>query len=455
MKRSHLFSLTVIVLGLASSAQAQFRVVETMTVLPTSSIVGLPRTYYVPTSYIVPTSYVSSTSVIVPTSTTVYDIAPTAYVYQPTTYVSTSYLRYRPGRVVERTYYRRVPSRLTPTYYVSPTSYLLPTTVVTESSLVASSTGMCCGSEIASSAPVTPVAPPAKETATTKSVESTPATDRGVIDSTVRVEDDEKDPLGPAKDEALKTTNGSASAPAPREAVPSTPPNTRRDLTSNPPISDTPPVSSKVDPAPSAPISPAPVAKSPAATTSPAATNPAPKPAPPAAVTTPVPAVSKPAAKPDPKAIDPKTSIPPPKSSAVDPIAPSVDEPPPVDGLPFPDLKAEETNRRSAQKPVYSNTAERALRNVLQGKIVSADNLKPEEGVQVVLTDRTGRFLDRTTKTDTKGMFALSLPEGDWAIKVTMPSGRVVAVDQGVVTATAGRVLDRYGRDLKNLIIQR
>jgi hypothetical protein len=108
-------------------------------------------------------------------------------------------------------------------------------------------------------------------------------------------------------------------------------------------------------------------------------------------------------------------------------------------------------------RPVIPSNTLRDLtrRNVLRGRVVSADSRRIEEGVEVVVSDRLGRFVDRRTQTDADGLFAVSLPEGDWTIKVTMPSGRTLAVSEGDITATAGRVLDKYGRDLTNLVISR
>ena len=75
--------------------------------------------------------------------------------------------------------------------------------------------------------------------------------------------------------------------------------------------------------------------------------------------------------------------------------------------------------------------------------------------MQVILVDRKNRFEDRTTRTDSTGRFALALPEGDWTILLTMPSGRALPVEEGLVTASAGKVSDRWGRELSNLVLSR
>jgi hypothetical protein len=73
----------------------------------------------------------------------------------------------------------------------------------------------------------------------------------------------------------------------------------------------------------------------------------------------------------------------------------------------------------------------------------------------VILSDSQGRYLNRTTRTDASGRFAITLPAGDWTILLTMPSGRALPVEQGFVTASEGKVSDRWGRELNNLVLSR
>jgi hypothetical protein len=47
----------------------------------------------------------------------------------------------------------------------------------------------------------------------------------------------------------------------------------------------------------------------------------------------------------------------------------------------------------------------------------------------------------------------LKLPDGDWTVKVAMPSGRVYAVSQ--ITISGGQITDDVGRDIPSLIITR
>ena len=161
--------------------------------------------------------------------------------------------------------------------------------------------------------------------------------------------------------------------------------------------------------------------------------------------------------------LDPKTAIPPPipsppTSPEPDSIRPLGEEPPSLDNnVPaLPEPKVDEGSRRDSYKPVYpSTTLLRSKRNVLEGTIVSAYALNPEENVEVVISDRSGRYVDRTARTNAFGQFAVSLPEGDWTIKVTMPERPDSCRRQGGITANAGKIIDMYGRDLKNLVIKR
>jgi hypothetical protein len=71
----------------------------------------------------------------------------------------------------------------------------------------------------------------------------------------------------------------------------------------------------------------------------------------------------------------------------------------------------------------------------------------------VTVTSRTNAFEDRVQSTDAAGRFAVRLPDGDWTVKVAMPSGRVYAVSQ--ITVSGGAVADDLGRDIPSLVITR
>jgi hypothetical protein len=111
--------------------------------------------------------------------------------------------------------------------------------------------------------------------------------------------------------------------------------------------------------------------------------------------------------------------------------------------------------RREAQKPVSSTPTRPALRpsNILEGKVFSFDTRQPEDGVRIVVTNRTGSYLDRVATSDAFGRYAVRLPDGDWTVKVTMPSGRVYPVSQ--ITISGGQITDNLGRDIPSLTITR
>ena len=186
---------------------------------------------------------------------------------------------------------------------------------------------------------------------------------------------------------------------------------------------------------------------------------------------------NKTVATPDPRPVDSNRSAPKPIDT-IKPVTPKATGPNPANAIPFPEPEPEATppalplppinesdlakpkgdiQRRDAYKPVVTplDARPRLGRNILQGKVVSADTRRDEEGVEVVVTDKTGQYIDRTTRTDAFGKFAITLPEGDWTIKLTMPSGRRLTVGRGEIKVAAGRIVDMYGRDLTNLVIQR
>jgi len=113
---------------------------------------------------------------------------------------------------------------------------------------------------------------------------------------------------------------------------------------------------------------------------------------------------------------------------------------------------AEETVHREAQKPVDPFTP-RTTFNILEGKVVSGDRGQPEENVRVTLTNRAGAFVDRTATTDAYGHYAVRVPDGDWTVKVTMPSGRVYDVYQ--LTVSGDRITDDRGEVVASLTITR
>jgi hypothetical protein len=429
-------------LGLAltapSRAAGDLLLVETVQVVPSRSVV-LPRTY-------VTTTDVLPASAIIPTSTysTVYDLTPTSVYLPTTTYIPTStyvpttvylptstyiptttttyaYPRrgiFRPRRYVERTF-------VTGTTYVTPTYYVRPTTVVS-GGLVASSV-ICCETAapmVQATQPTSPILRPAGSGVERagQSITSKVAGDpESGVDATGAKRDPQLNAAG-----AADGTNGIG-----REAQ--KPANTGG-VTGGGAGAAGPADKDKTKAVPAAPLPGAAVGTQGGAAAGGAAT----------------PATGG-------AATDPKKEAPG-QSGQTPPVQPPLDEPPPVpsplETLPLP--KPGDTTRRDSMKPVPTNTVRATnLKNVLQGKVVAADSKLPEEGVEVMLTDRRNPSLFKTTRTNAYGQFAITLPPGEWAINIEMPSGRTLAVDRGVVTAGAGKVVDMYGRELPNLVISR
>ncbi|WP_435018900.1 carboxypeptidase regulatory-like domain-containing protein [Tundrisphaera sp. TA3] len=366
--------------------------------LPTSTVVSssylLPTTttsYLSPTSYVLPTSYVATSSVFAPD------------ILDQTSYVRTyrsSVLR--PRRFVEKTSYIVSPRyALAPTSYVvptttvvSPTSYVLPTRYVS-STIVPTSYVVgspLIATSLASSSPCEETSAPLTPTLT-----PTPT-------STTRNEAPR--PLPPV-------------APAERQpsgVMQSTPSNESHE----PAVAEPPMTSSGATP-----------------------TNRSTVPVP-AAPTTPL----------DPGPAKPTGTPPEPDF----PEIPKPGESGPSTSLPQDNSLPE---RRDSYKSIYSSPNRPDFRppvqsrNVLRGRVMAFDTGKPEEGVTVYLTSRTGAFSDRTTQTDADGHFAVTLPDGDWAVKVRMPSGNVRSVGSDDVTASAGRIMDAAGRGVSEFVITR
>jgi hypothetical protein len=124
--------------------------------------------------------------------------------------------------------------------------------------------------------------------------------------------------------------------------------------------------------------------------------------------------------------------------------------------VPAPNSDSSQTIRRDSQRPTGLSTPRSLrpeLRNVLFGRVKSRDSNEPEEGVRVTIRNRTGLFEDRTAMTDAFGRFAVRVPDGDWTVNVTMPSGRVFPVSQ--ITVDRGAITDDVGRDIPSLVITR
>ncbi|MGA7497658.1 MAG: carboxypeptidase regulatory-like domain-containing protein [Isosphaeraceae bacterium] len=401
------------VLMLASSSvptRAQVLYLETADWLPTASVLALPTSYVVAGTYAVPTSY---------TIPTVYA---TAYVTEsallaPTTYVAPTYYetRFRRGglfgrRLVEttRAYYLPTTAYYPTTYYYPttfyPTTYYYPTTfsspTVLDTSVV--STGYttarssnCCGGEtIVAAAPAVRMYP-SEQTP----VATTPAPRTNTRSRTSPIQSE------PAEDDSI---NSNVPELPPREPAP------RSDASGAAAgRSDSPPPSPFPRRSPGGSAQPKPASPN-MSPTSPASSG----------------GVERPTA----------------------PVGPEDLEPAPGSGE---TSGAGSGGRRVVQKPVLpaSREVRSQYRNVLFGRVKTRDTNEPEEGVRVTISNRTNAYADRVALTDAFGRFAVKVPDGDWTVNVTMPSGRAYSVSQ--ITVSNGLINDDIGRDIPSLVITR
>ncbi len=404
--------LAVLMLAVSSvSARAQVLYLETSDWVPTASVLALPTSYVVAGTYAVPTSYA------IPT------VYATAYVTQsallaPTTYVAPTYYetRFRRRGLFGRRLVETTRAYYLPTTAYYPTTYFYPTTFFSPTVLdtAAVSTGYttarasdCCGGEtIAAVTPEVRSYPSEQAPAATAPAPRSNPRSRSAPLQSQPAEDDSTSsnvPELPAREQDNKQDGLGAAASRP----------------------DSPP----------APQVPSRSTAPPAGTGTPA-TKPA------------IPATGSPASGAQPKVATPKTG------AADLPLAPAGGD----DLQPFP---GEETTgagtggKRVVQKPVLSMPREvrSQYRNVLFGRVKTRDTNEPEEGVRVTISNRTSAYADRVTLTDAFGRFAVKVPDGDWTVNVTMPSGRAYSVSQ--ITVSNGLISDDIGRDIPSLVITR
>ncbi len=352
------------------------------------------RNYVIaPTTYV--EAYPISSFQILPTSyfsTTQYFVAaPTSYVVPMSWSVPIITTRY-----VERPVYSY------PTSYVMSAAWIYPTTLVYPTVYRDSEVDLCC---VTTSAPFSTqpmptstlrVAPkaPAAETSRPSSVPST-------IDSV---------PMEPTGTGNSALNEKKAEPLAPVDGV------TKRDTAAPQPV-----VSSNVTPIdsglPSPPVAPAPEKESPSTATpiTPAPTSPA--------------------------------KVKPPVAPGEEPIT-----------LPNPEG---DTVKRDSMKPVspaatlsrYLRTTMKGDLNVLEGRVISSETGQPEDGVTLILANRSGNVADQETITDAAGRYSVRLPDGQWIVRMKMPSGKIYALSQLVVKS--GQINDDLGRDIPTLNITR
>ncbi|WP_337175266.1 carboxypeptidase-like regulatory domain-containing protein [Paludisphaera sp.] len=405
--RPALLAAALVAIGAGREASAYDVWVETVDWIPTSSVVGAPL---LPTATVVSPAYVSPTVY----ATTYVDepiLAPTSYVatsgYVVPTYYETRFRRSLFGRRLIPTGTRAVyatsyfPTTLYyPSAYVLPTSYAAPTVI--DRGVVATAylapTGACCGDAV--------LAP----TSTARVVPAEPAPAPRRVEQPSRPApraqaDDYRDDDAPALSSEVEDVPSPSPAPRTTPAPP---------VRSTPNPAATPPAAA--DPSPP---SPQPVERE-KSTARPE--EPAPAPAP---------------------AASPRVDDAPPPDLPDDDFLPV---PAPADGLGM-------ATRREVRRPSTYDAVDRARRNILFGRVRERDTGEAEEGVRVTLTSRGGAYEDRAAMSDAFGRFAVRVPDGDWTVRVAMPSGRVYAVSE--ITVSNGLIVDSEGRDVPSLTITR
>jgi hypothetical protein len=453
--------LVAVVMGGVSSSVWAFgnrASVETVYLDPTPAATILP-TVYEPTSWVVPTSYESSawvtpTSYFLPTSATYSTVYPTSYstVYPtsystvyPTSYVSSPVVVAPTVYALETTYYRRglfgrrwrvdrpviaaYPTGYLPTAYYLPSSsrtFALAPTALRDTGLVrmAYVNAADCPCPSPSGSAATPLSTPAP-TAGSKSVQSRAVDDLPVTSSAV----------GPAPREldfpAARSGAGENSQGAAVNSSPASKATDGQGALENPgAISD------------NTPPTPRPAAKAP---TKPAAVTPDP----------PKPAASTGTAKSQPFTPSQPATGANANENLAPPKAPQND-PGDIQSLPL----EPGTLRRDSQRPTYAATprlGSSPARNVLYGMVESGAAGEPEEGVRVTLASLSQSVANRITMTNAFGKFAVRVPDGQWDVMVTMPSGRQRLVEGplGRITVRDGQITDQEGHVVPSVIITR
>lgn len=393
--RSLLLAAALVATGAGREASAYDVWVETVDWIPTSGVVSAPliptATYIGPSAYVAPTVY-ATTYVDAPVAVPTSYVATSSYVVP--TYYETRFRRSLFGRRLIPTGTRAVyASSYLPTTLYYPSAYVLPTSYV---------------------APT--------------------VVDRGVVATAYLAS------TGACCGDAVLAPTTSvrtvAPEPAPRRAEPARPaPRAQAEDD----LDEAPALPSDVDEVPPATprTRPAPVQSTPKAVAPPAATESSP---------------------PTPQAVEREKSTARPEEPAPAP-APKVDDAPaPAPALPADDLlpapgELGMNTRRQALRPSTYDVVDRARRNVLFGRVRERDSGELEEGVRVTLVNRSGIYEDRTALSDAFGRFAVRVPDGDWTVRVVMPSGRVYPVSE--ITVSNGLITDSEGRDVPSLTITR
>ena len=393
MKAARLFRVLVFAVAVWAGAAASTEALGNHGVRETAYVAPVATGWAVPTAYVYPTSYYYPTSYVVPTVYSAsYTVAPTSYVV-PTSYIV-------PSSYVVPTYYSATayytPTTLSyylPTAWYEPTVAYLPT-VVDYPVVTASVACDPAPTRIVRATPAEPSRPSSEPVRgrAPAAVESQPAAAAPPADEGTSSRVDKPVPAEP-KEKPAPAAPERKKAPARLGTVEPTPEDPEKGFT---------------------PLSPAPADKD-------SASPPAPR------------AAERDSEK---------------KTTDAVPVVPAPAEAGTPDQLPLNLPAPDETILRRARKPVLGTPA-----NVLNGLVKSGQTGERVEGVPITLSSRSNAFADRNLETDAYGRFAVRLPDGDWDVLVTMPSGRVYTVSR--LSVSNGKIIDDLGRNIPSLIITR
>ena len=442
--RSIGWRLPILAMSILSLNRAQARAQEVLYLeaadwIPTASVLTMPTSYVAAGAYVFPTSYA------VPT------VYATAYLTEsalvtPTTYLAPSYYetRFRRRGLFGRRLVETSRAYYIPTTAYYPTTYYYPTTFRSSAivdaavmpTLYARTTSTrCCGEVV--DTPIVRDLPASSEPARSTVAASPAARSNRREQPPVRSEPAEDDsipsnvPELPTREadasQAGETTGAQAGSETPK------PPSNRVE---SPPAPQLPRrEQSTVRSTPSALTAAKPAAQGQGVADLDTVTDPAAEP--------------KSTTRPGP----PASAAPAPGAEVPRPVAPTEGE----ELQPAPDQTAPRTSgqRRDSQRPVLTTprSIRPEFRNVLFGRVKARDTSEPEEGVRVSISNRQNTSERREALTDAFGRFAMRVPDGDWTVSVTMPSGRVYSVSQIIVSN--GQITDEIGRDVPSLVITR
>jgi Carboxypeptidase regulatory-like domain len=438
--RSIGWRLRILAMSILSLNRAQVRAQEVLYLeaadwIPTASVLTMPTSYVATGAYVFPTSYAAPT-----VYTTAY-LTKSALV-TPTIYLAPSYYEthFRRRGLFGRKLVETSRAYYSPTNAYYPTTYSYPITfrssaivdaAVMPTVYARTSSNRCCGETV--DTPIVRDLPASSEPAwSTVAISPAARTDHRE-QPPVRSEQAEDDSI-PSNIPKLPTQQLPRREQSAVRSTPSAPTAAKPAAKGQGDYLDTVTDPAAVRSTPSAPIAAKPAAEGRGDDLD-SVTDPA--------------AELKSTTRPGP----PVSAAPAPDAEVPRPVAPTES----VELQPTPDQKAPRTSgqRRDSQRSALTmpRYIRPEIRNVLFGRVEAGDTSEPEEGVRVSISNRQNTSERREALTDAFGRFAMRVPDGDWTVSVTMPSGRVYSVRQ--INVSNGQITDEIGRHVPGLVITR